>query len=140
MEVKLKDVLHLYLGCKVLFEKSNYYFVHELQIHKGETKILTHSLLHHFEYHDSNEPLIKPLLRILSSMTEEEWLEIEYKICLDPHAQCVNALKDNFIIDQCDMRFGWRIINETLIELRNRGIDCDNLIQSGQAINKSSIK
>lgn len=75
MSKEINNYLHLHLGCEVCFEQSNYHFVHNYAIHKGDIKILTASLLHCIEYH-SNKLIFKPILRPLSDMTEEEIIHL----------------------------------------------------------------
>lgn len=64
-----KDYLHLYLGCEVVIEKSSYWCVHEFDYHKGEKRLLLPSVL---TWVRNNEMIVKPILRPLSDMTEEE--------------------------------------------------------------------
>lgn len=75
---------------------------------------------------------IIPHLRPLTSVSEDEWNEIESKI-INPDAYGYYGIRDNIMLDVTRYRFGWKIINETLIELRRRGIDVDGLIPAGLA-------
>lgn len=130
---QLKDYLHLYLGCEVQIEPSN---LKELM--KGPTTkgILTIHLLYRWsmELHR-----LKPILRPLSDMTEEEWLQIE-QLFVMPDAWGYYGIKDNFLIDEPQHRFSWKVVNDVLIELRRRSFDCDGLTEAGLAIDKTTLK
>lgn len=99
--------------------------------------VKTHLDLHTIQAFADQVTLI---LRPLSSIPEEEWRDIEQKSSVLPDAWGYNGIMDNFLKDTPDLRFGWPIINETLIELRKRGIDVDGLIDAGLAIDGTKLQ
>lgn len=79
MESKqIKDYLHLYLAAKCLVEKSDYHMVHNWMIHAGDITVIDGSLIKHVHNVVDFKGVIKPILRPLSDMTEEdcpEWFK-----------------------------------------------------------------
>lgn len=71
MEKQLKDYLHYYLGCECKMTKPSYHAVHELHLSTGTTFVLTGKLLHYF-IEPTTKAEVKPILRKLSTTTEEE--------------------------------------------------------------------
>jgi hypothetical protein len=77
MKKELKDYLHLYMTYneRILFiEKSNYYFVHEHSIHKGDSVLLMPHIIAALDLHGEGVE-VKLILRPLESMTEDELIE-----------------------------------------------------------------
>lgn len=73
--MELKDILHLYIGQKVKFHKSNYMLSHVNCIGSGDVKTLTIPFLHTA---NMNKDCFKLILRPLSSMSEEECLFLSW--------------------------------------------------------------
>lgn len=71
MEKKLKDFLHLYLGCECKMTKPSYHAVHELHLSADTAFVLTGKLLHYF-IEPTTKAEVKPILRKLSSINSEE--------------------------------------------------------------------
>jgi hypothetical protein len=127
MSKQLKDYLHLYLQVFdriLLIEKSNYYFVHNLFIHKGGTRVLDARILTELLTHGDGLEY-KLLLRPLPDMTEEEKTELYY---LDDHA--LHELGDGtgYALPYV---FTWCL---------SKGFDLFGLIESGLAIDKTKNK
>lgn len=76
MSKQLKDYLHLHLGCECKMIKPSYHAVHELHLSSDRTFILTGKLYDYFSS-DTTKAEIKPILRPLSDMTDEEKKEID---------------------------------------------------------------
>lgn len=118
MEVKLKDVIHHYLGCEVwdnYNDKKGILFGVDINTSGMDNVKVLHNVVWDLKYED-----IKPILRPLSSMTEEEQFKFNN----------INSLADNK--EQCEA-------NNTAWLLK-QGFDLFNLISTSQVINKSSIK
>lgn len=78
MKKELKDYLHLYMTYneRILFiEKSNYYFVHEHSIHKGDSVLLMPHIIAALDLHGKGVE-VRLILRPLESMTNKEVNEI----------------------------------------------------------------
>lgn len=139
MEKNIKYYIHMYLGCKVKYKEREYYLegFHKHGIDYGHNWI--------FIFNDADDCFwvgtkdIKLILRHLSNMSEEEWRDIETNSSIIPDAWGYNLLRDEFLIGTDKLRCHWSIVNEALIELRKRGIDCDDLIESGLAIDEKMI-
>lgn len=77
---QLKDYLHLYLGCEVQFEFTT--VVQRKELRNGKLLgidmggIVHEVLIHCHGYHKARLDSIKPILRPLDSMTEEEQIFI----------------------------------------------------------------
>ncbi len=107
----VKDVLHLYLGCDAEI------------VNDGTTmrdKITTSTIDHKDTWK------VIPILRPLSDLTEaeqEQWNQISTPI-------------GEMAIESA-MQIHWA---KRLNFYRSIGIDCDQLLESGQAINKTTLK
>lgn len=125
MKTEFKDVAHLYLGCKAVCiiddactmgDRYNHY-------NNGSLFDVTLDHLNSFEYRQ----FFKPILRKLSIMSEDE-IKFYFGLCslfpTDMHGTGVDWIP---IMARC--------INY----LRSIHIDCDNLIESGMAIDASTI-
>lgn len=131
MDKKIQDYLHLYLGCECRMTKSSYHAVHELHLSVKTSFTLTAKLLHYF-IAPTTMAVIKPLLRPLSDMTEEELQE------------CGNLVYD-FSDDQSGLDLNnhrWEDFYLTTSEqfhwLLSRHFDLFGLIESGLAIDKTT--
>lgn len=67
--IQFKDVAHLYLRCDVKILKSGYTCVHKHSMHVGDIGQLTPLML---GFYLSSAVDVKPILRPLSDMTEDE--------------------------------------------------------------------
>lgn len=110
MEKEIKDYLHLYLGCEIITGTG--------------VKTLTCSELQCIDFFEEFE-FVKPILRPLSDMNEEESKEV-CKYIRDPKALQV--------FRTC---FGKEFINPSVTRyLLSRHFDLFNLIHQGLAVNK----
>ena len=120
---KLKDHLHLYLGCEALVEgytNRKYPFNY-----RG---IINYQLLLESGQHYSSVKAIKPILRPLSDMTEEEAREGEiWGVWHD-----VNLMGEDWDT------FGFSPHN--FKHLLSKGFDLFGLIEAGLAIDKTTLK
>ncbi len=105
MKKEIKDYLHLYLGCKVVFNEKL-------------KAVITHKLLA-----DNLVPKekLKPILRPLSDMTEDEDQEFEY----------IRYKKDLSIYEGTAMQTAY---------LLSKNFDLFGLIESGLAIDATTLK
>lgn len=140
---ELKEVLHLYLGCEVVFNGvewtmwriSKYYC--DLLGADGHSKNCIHR-------HEA-----KPILRHLSDMTEEEAIELAKLSEYEPHFRDVKVERNqynDFIVTWQGAAEGREVFNATgemfycaeqFQYLLAKGFDLFNLIETGQAIDKS---
>lgn len=122
---KFKDVAHLYLGCECILD--------------GEKVKLS---AYHIEFWNDG---IKPLLRPLDSMTEEEWLANRDKFSFDV-ISAYSSRNETF----CDkpkivLIFENRLNTNTLrfkdgLELIKMGFDLFSLIPNNEAIDKTKTQ
>lgn len=115
---KLKNYLHLYLGCEVQCVKGEQSLLREYNISQGQVFRLgsnrIFAVLMLIDY-------FKLILRPLSSMTEEESLELEkYPMAYDT------------------MQRWWS--SEQFVWLLSKGFDLFGLIEAGLAIDKTLMK
>ncbi len=110
MRTKIQDVLHLYLGCEA-----------EIISDLGTIRdIITTSTIEH-----KDAWKVTPILRHISDLTEnedEQWS----KLCI-----LTDATNDEAMIKYYAKKINF---------YRSIGIDCDELIHSGQAIQKIKLK
>lgn len=136
MKKNIKDHLHLYLGCQFVMKIDNPNSEHHRQLtapmYFGSDVL--HAALCKGDY--KIDPIL--ILRPLSSMTEEEcdqfgihYTEGKY------NRQCFEA----------DATYGgtFRVysiesISHRINQMRNAGIDCDGLIDSGLAVTAETLK
>ena len=119
MEKNIKDYLHLYLGCEVVYPSLN-----------GDLKgIITHKLLS-----DIIVPhgLLKPLLRPLADMSGEEIKEYEamVEVAKDYGGLKVNTWSESFVCELAEQT-RW---------LLSKHFDLFSLIPSGLALEKQNSK
>lgn len=72
---QVKDYLKYYLGCECMITKPSYHSVHEFGLSQRRPFILTGRFADYFHHHSTTAE-IKPILRRLSSITEEEIKEL----------------------------------------------------------------
>lgn len=114
--MELKDVLHFYLGAECRMTKNSYHAVHELRLSADHPFRLDGKLLDYFTQPTTKAEL-KPMLRKLSSMTEEEAIEVGVGI--------VQRDLGMFNRPWSPQQFVW---------LCNKHFDLFGLIESNQAI------
>lgn len=134
MSTHLKDVLHLYLGseCEMAIK------VPEQDLMWMDCKVDIR-VLHNFL---SGLTEVKLHLRTLSSITIEEVHEVESYIWEDISDACVGDKElflKSFINDETPNRVGYEVTVRATNWFRKNGFDVDELIESGQAINKSTL-
>lgn len=76
MSKEIKDYLHLYYGVECIVEKSDYHMVHNLMINAGDKAIIDGKFIFHVHNAVPFKGIVKPILRPLSDMTEEESKEL----------------------------------------------------------------
>lgn len=146
---ELKDVIHYYIGCEVIIdgkERGRLMGANPIPNSVGQVywDIITEEMKKEDEdfcmpYNDDPDmgPLrIKPILKLLEDVSDAQWNIISIK--------CVNHgrgkfVKDSFMSKSHDDRYFWTIVNKCLIQLRKMGVDCDNLIETDQAIDAKTI-
>lgn len=132
MEKKIEDYLHLYFGCECEYMEED---DDKVQIVKLEGRII-----------DNEFYWCKPLLRPLSSITEEENIldEICVAIGVEPHL-FYQAYADLILIlvkgdyENTSLYVSVFEMAEIIRILCKHGIDVFNLIESGLAIDKNTI-
>lgn len=136
METHLRDVIHFYLGCD---------FIHEDDYYVPSTHKLTGYFIDRW-----NENCKLPL-RKLHSMTEEEAIEVARVTEWEPHFRDVKVERNQ----HNDLIVTWDGLNEDrdkvnatgdifysseqFIYLLSKGFDLFELINSGQAIDASTL-
>jgi len=151
MKKDIKDYLHFYLGSWVLIEKSNYYFVHELNLHQGETFLLSGFYLGAISDH-GNGLVIKLKLRPLPSMTEQEAVEMASLTEWEPHFRDVkverNKITNDIIVTWDGANESRDMVNATgdlfwcyeqFMWFLKKEFDIFELIEEGLAIDKTKI-
>ncbi len=159
---EIKDYIHLYLGCQIQIIKATHHFVTELFIMDGDVVKLTPKILHRLE----GGAIVKPVLRPLSSITEDQMVEIFKKISLFDLSECqfehgaddkeckwVNAIMGGSVIDciEYDGHLFYTMNNdgtfdpinpqwEVTVILLKMGFDLFNLIYRDLAIDSTTIK
>lgn len=141
MKKELKDYLHLYLGCEV--RTIDYYGKEWKQ--QLLTPQLYSELFHtgHFSY---QVEFIKPILRPLSDMTEEEKVKVylwEYANNESGELVKNDSDRDFFVVkNEHGMRCYVNLHHfsaETTRKLLKAGFDLFGLIESGLAIDKTTL-
>lgn len=136
MEKKIQDYLHYYLGCDVITiddnEKAQLVGVSDDNAH----------LVHEGtgSYGTCDITGIKPTLRRLEDIPDDEWIEIECETSIAPDAIGWYGVRESIMTMDTRHRFHWTITNEVLIILRKRNIDVDGLIDAGLAIDIKTLK
>lgn len=124
---KLREVLHLYRGCEIECEKS-WYILKAVIINDENSDDEDVYVLAENEHHGESQFNLedcKPFLRPLSSITESE--EKEWQRTSTPIGEM--ALESA-------MQIHW---TKRINYYRSIGIDCDGLIESGFAIDKTKL-
>lgn len=130
MKKELKDYLHLYLGCEVLTNEGKGILIAVFNQDDGVISELV-------SLSDGGDPdsieWVKPILRLLSDMTEDEFYEFK-------------KLADN---DASELAYIENVVNihttlfhefEATRYLLSKGFDIFSLIPAGLAINKTTLK
>lgn len=119
METKLKDFIHLYLGC-IVTTHTNFRPNGKESVGRSGYARLTGDLLADIE--NKTFPFdAKPILRPLSDMTEEEFLEGQHGL-------------------DYNVRFGYIKVNGVITAyLLSKHFDLFGLIESGQAIDSTKL-
>jgi len=146
--MKISQVLHYYIGQKVLHKpyRDDPKQLMGRLVYIGENKhatIATTPLIDEPEWHITYRPedcLLQLALRRLEDIGDAEWLEIEAETSIAPDAFGYYGIRDNFMKRTAQYRFDWSLVNQALIALRQRGVDVDGLIESGQAVDVKMIK
>lgn len=112
METKLKDVLHLYIGCQIKEMKLDVIIT---------LTIFTPKTLYKFKNNT-----FKLILRRFDDMTEEE--KVEYKSL--QYSQRATPVHQIYVNTDSSQSFAWLLKN---------GFDIYNLILSGDAIDKKTL-
>jgi hypothetical protein len=133
--MKLQDYIHYYFGCEFIANGKRYRIVRIDQLVQGIRESSGGTVWNEF-----NPNSIKPILRKLDDITNDEWLEIENEISIIPDAIGWHGIKESFMTMGARHRWHWTITNEALIILRKRGIDVDQLIKNGLAIDSKTLK
>lgn len=116
---EIKDYLHFYIGCEVTIEGHKNAILGAVGVGHGKQVIIRWPLEDEWSYADIGE--IRPILRRLSDMTEEEEAEMvktQDDVKLDGYPQ-ITLMVDS------GHTFRW---------LLSKGFDIFNLIDSGLAI------
>lgn len=126
MKTEFKDVAHLYLGCKAEVElKSDSNLGYEDGINTLDGIMV--DWLREFKY-------VKPILRPLSDMSNEEIKELQemgYSLSF-PLQRILDENGDELRMDVFDLA-------ELTLWLTSKSFDICNLIESGQAIDKTTL-
>lgn len=132
MEKKIEDFLHLYLGCnaKVLIEKEEVTAL--IYCVRTSRTVTISTIKSNFEI---NMKHVKPILRPLSDMTEDE----EIQVCNICNLMTATNIK------QALMNGGHYVIHvgygfELTVYLLKQGFDLFGLIESNLAIDKTTLK
>ena len=127
--MELKEVLHLYIGCDCLADNIKFK-LHGVEYTDTGTLAYDGTMIN--EIHQCwwvENCDFKPILRPLSDMTEEEYEYVLSNFNLVSRGQTVQQ----FII-------AWRAFTpECTLYLLSRHFDLFSLIESGQAIDKTTI-
>lgn len=133
-EKNIKDYLPFYLGHEAVFDRQTWKIS---QVGQKYARLVRSGEFH--KYVDVHLEDVKPLLRKMESMTEEEWQEIRFHLSPD--------IIDSVPLVKWSDKPRWVIVLEnrvqtnTLkfldgIELIKRGYDVFQLIESGLALEK----
>lgn len=138
-EKNIEDYLHLYLGCEVVIQKSFTGFGRYLV--KGDKVVLNTKLLMELG-EDGNctytPNYIKPILRNLNDMTEEEKLQLAYNHAY-PH---VKFSSKESALNSMYGRYGskwFTAYQDEFLFLLSKHFDLFGLIEAGIAIDKTTL-
>lgn len=120
--MELKDYLHFYLGCECMMTKPSYHAVHELHLSVKERFVLRGKLLAYF-IETTTQAEIKPILRPLSDMTNDEWNEMGRKLRTGANIRTARDL--------------WKMNAEETVYLLSKHFDLFGLIDAGLAIDST---
>jgi len=122
-QTKFKDIAHLYLGCEVSADKAFYPGFKAKLI----STMVTNSFADGIPLSNIEFFAVKPLLRKLDSMTEEEHNQL-MKICLNDEFKTLDKAP---VGCGCPKGFAW---------LLYKHFDLFNLIESGEALDINEVK
>lgn len=131
--MKFKEVAHLYLGCNLSFDDAIGKFIGIYCIERSSHNPVIIET-ERAQIANRNFDQIKPILRPLSSMTEDEFISFRI-ICDTDFSKMVyidNASKDGSVIT--------RLCHTAKAQafLLSKGFDLFNLIESGEAIDATA--
>lgn len=128
MKKDIRDYLHLYLGCSCILPDFSE------KINNIKFKLTAYNYNYYKDWHSE----IQPILRPLSSMTEEEKKEFILICELEP--EDVSCVEYNTYFPGNAKSLGAAHLTNVLQwakgvnYLRKQGIDCDGLIDAGLAL------
>lgn len=122
MKKEIKDYLHLYLGCEIICRNS------------GKVGKV---ILHGENLQKAINLQWTPILRPLSDMTEKEC--DEFGIASDGGEYIYDCLTPDAVYSSWSAVIGVSEASERINEMRKRWIDCDGLIESGLAIDATTL-
>lgn len=108
MKIEFKDVAHLYKGCICT------------RLDEDGKTVVFRLTIYNLNYHKQSLDELKPILRLLKSLTDEEIAECREASKVNGHGCVKDALRTAYLLKQ--------------------GFDLFNLIESGQAIDKTTLK
>lgn len=143
--MNLKDYAQYYIGCRCFntwFPEGHEEYDHNWVFNGYCPTYGTKGNPYYLENEDDVTwtDSIKPILRKLEDISDEEWLEIEHETSILPDAIGWYGIKESFMKMDTQHRWHWTVTNEALIILRKRGIDVDKLINNGLAIDSKTLK
>lgn len=144
MKTELKDIISFYIGCECIYDWGREPNV-EL---KGK---ITPKIIESIYYNDGEVRWVKPLLRPLSDMTEEEAIEVTKPIVIYGYTEgrSYETYRNSFgqivvswgishlerYVPQSEQHY----TTEQFIYLIKQGFDIFGLIESNQAVDKTKI-
>jgi hypothetical protein len=126
MEKNIKDYLHLYIGCNVQWNKARGFTLTKVNWLFNEFEIDQDESGYTETFNEKTVHEIKPILRPLSDMTEEECHTLGWAYLNSNGNKILNHSPE--YLNPEDFKY-----------LLSRGFDLFGLIESGLAIDKSSI-
>lgn len=151
-KVTFKDVAHLYLGAKILLENKIKATIHGIE-YGGNREYKVVAMLPNYQTVKVNEwDLVKPLLRKLDSITEEEAIQLAKLSEWEPHFRDVKVERNKFnylIITWDGMAESREVFNATgeqfycgeqFLWLLKNNFDLFNLIENDFALDINSKK
>ena len=129
MEKKIDNYLPFYFGCSIEISYISY------TTKKDKSYIKENFEIFDLYIHRGDVYTLKPILRKLTSITDEEIsdfheLKLGWVHLTEDKSELVFEIHGGHTPNQ---------MSETLIQLRKRGFDCDNLIEAGLAIDKATL-
>jgi hypothetical protein len=139
---RLKEVIHLYLGCEIMTPNGieTLAIVGILGSDRQRVQTIKNGMSCTTQFTLSE---IKPILRSLDDMTEEEIIQMEHEVYQFPEAVGLMPKQDYirfFRSTDDDVRSPFFICTKFANWARKNGFDCDNLIPDGIAINAKELQ